>query len=128
VTVPVDVGLCPIHTEGVHSKPRWPLAQVKTLAAEGRLLVTQRVCDVFPTQSEALLVVSNVLSELRLADFAYSAVLARHVADVYGVVVEGAGWYLKFSVGEDAEARAVVVISFHLLDRPLETRGGMVMP
>jgi hypothetical protein len=112
----------------VRSKPRWSLSDVKALVAEGRVLVTQRVCAWFPTQSESLLTVSEVIATLSGSNFAHNAVLANHVADVYGVVLDDRGWYLKFSVTEDAEGRAVVVISFHPLERALRTRGGVVIP
>jgi hypothetical protein len=112
----------------VRSKPKWALSEVKALVADGCLLVTQRACEWYPTQSEAVLAVSEVIGALSGSNFAHNAVLANHVADVYGVVLDGRGWYLKLSVTEDVDGRVVVVISFHPLERALRTRGGLVIP
>jgi hypothetical protein len=108
------------------AKPRWAIAKVKDLGGRGQILVAHEICDAFPTRSEAVATLAEVLEDLRLADFARTDELQHCLADVYGVVVDGAGWYLKLTVAETGPA--VLVISFHRLERPLRTKGGMVEP
>ena len=67
------------------------------------------------------------IQSLRLTDFAHSSHLAVHDADIYGVTANDHGWYLKLTVVEEL-GKIVLVISFHPLDQPLRTRGGMVEP
>ena len=46
---------------------------------------------------------------------------------MYGVrIADGSGWYLKITIDETVPE--VAVISFHPLERPLKTNGGMVKP
>jgi Motility quorum-sensing regulator, toxin of MqsA len=112
----------------MRSKPRWSLERVKTLVATGKFAMTHSACDRFPTRSDALAAAADVIRNLRPADFAHTAILPHHIADVYGVSVHERGWYLKLAITEDAQGRAVLLISFHPLDRPLKTRKGVVYP
>jgi hypothetical protein len=48
------------------------------------------------------------------------------VCDVYGIVREADGWYLKLCIDEGVPE--VAIISFHLLERPLRTNGGEIKP
>jgi hypothetical protein len=107
------------------AKPRWAIAKVKDLSGRGQLLVAREICDTFPTRSEAIAMLAEILGNLGPADFAHTDELEHCMADVYGVVADGVGWYLKLTV---VESPAVLVISFHRLERPLRTRGGMVEP
>jgi len=111
---------------GMPAKARWAVAEIKDLCGRGRILVAHEICDTFPTRSEAVATLAEILGELSSADFAHTDELEHCLADVYGVIVEGAGWYLKLTVVEAQPA--VLVISFHRLERPLKTRGGMVEP
>jgi len=49
------------------------------------------------------------------------------VADVYGVARDEGGWYLKLTI-IDEDGPEVLVISFHPLERPIKTNGGLVLP
>ena len=44
-------------------------------------------------------------------------------ADVYGKIIDGLPWYIKL---KDDEDEGVVVISCHLPDHDIRTRGGVV--
>lgn len=51
------------------------------------------------------------------------------VCDVYGIKIEGAGWYVKLYLDFDGAGEDVVVcMSFHPLEKPLVTNGGTVNP
>ena len=112
----------------MRTRPRWPLERVKGLVASGKFAMTHSACDRFPTRSDALAAATDAIRGLRPTDFAHTAILPRHVADVYGVSSHERGWYLKLAITEDAQGCAVLLISFHPLDRPLKTRKGMVYP
>jgi hypothetical protein len=111
----------------MRKKGRWPLATVKKLVGDGRVAVTHSACDLFPSRTEALVTVCAAIEGLRGTDFAHRSQLALHEADVYGVRIDDRGWYLKLTVVED-RGQLVLVISFHPLEEPLRTRGGMVEP
>lgn len=67
------------------------------------------------------------INELTVRQFAETQKLTWDVADVYAVrMADGSGWYLKITI--DEEVPEVAVISFHPLERPLKTNGGMVQP
>jgi hypothetical protein len=104
------------------------LARVKAIAArDGGLFVQRtRALDCFPTLSEAIRVARATIVELTESRFAGSVHLTWDVADVYGVKVGGRGWYLKLTIDEGVPE--VAVISFHPLERPLKTNGGLVRP
>lgn len=52
--------------------------------------------------------------------------LEAHVADIYGVIVEGCGWYIKLTVERDARGALVLVISCHPVEYPLMTGRGTI--
>jgi hypothetical protein len=109
-------------------QPHWSLAEIRGLAARERLVLTHAACDYFSTRSEALDWIHGVIAELRVADFAHSVELEVHTADVYGVVVDGCGWYLKLTLEMDAHEKLVLVISCHPVEYSLVTRGGTIEP
>ncbi len=111
-----------------NARPNWLLAEIRSLAAEERLILTHAACDHFPTRTEALDWIHGVIAELRPQDFAHSTQLEVHTADVYGVVAGNRGWYLKLTVENDARGRLVLVISCHPVERPLMTRLGVIEP
>jgi len=103
------------------------MQRIKDLAKEGRLFIQRtRALDFFATLSEALQTARTTLLDLEISNFAHTVKMTYDVADVYGVVVEGEGWYLKLTI--DEQEPEVVVISFHPLERPLKTRGGILKP
>jgi len=111
-------------------KPRslWDLEQIQDLAAQERLVLTQAASSCFSTFTEALDWVHGTIAELRLGDFAHSVQLQTHAADVYGIVAEERGWYLKLTVDQDAHGALVLVISCHPLEHPLSTLRGTIGP
>ena len=76
----------------MRTRSRWSLAEIQALAARERLVLTHAACDHFSTRTEAFDWTHAVLAGLQPQDFAHSAELEVHVADVYGVVVDGCGW------------------------------------
>lgn len=80
----------------------------------------------FATQDEAYEAVEVTIASLTIRSFAHTTVQTQDVCDVYGVVREGEGWYLKLCI--DNAVPEVAVVSFHLLERPLRTNGGEVQP
>jgi hypothetical protein len=108
--------------------PHFPLERLKELVARPRGLFIQRerALDFFATYTEAYATVRQVILGLSPSSFAHTVQLTYDIADVYGVRVQGAGWYLKVTVDEGVPA--VAVISFHPLERALKTSGGVVKP
>ena len=109
-------------------RPHWPLAEIRSLAAKERLVLTHAACDHFSTRTDALDWIHGVIAELRVQDYAHSVQLEVHTADVYGVVVEGFGWYIKLTITSDACGKLALVISCHPVERPLMTRLGTIEP
>jgi hypothetical protein len=109
-------------------RPHWPLTRVKALAAKdgGLFIQRTRALDFFETFGDAVRAARAAIAGLGEAQFSSTVTLTWDVADVYGVRIEGHGWYLKLTIDEGVPE--VAVISFHPLERPLKTNGGMVRP
>jgi hypothetical protein len=111
--------------------PHWPLDRVKQLVSEGKVFVQKtRALEFFATMEAAYLTVEATVSGLTTKAFAHSMQQTQDVCDVYGVLVEGDGWYLKICIDEGTPENApeVAVVSFHPLERPLRTNSGEVKP
>jgi hypothetical protein len=80
----------------------------------------------FPTHDAAYEAVEVTVAQLTPRSFAHSTVQAHDVCDVYAVLRDGEGWYLKLCIDEGVPE--VAIISFHLLERPLRTNGGQIKP
>ena len=109
--------------------PHWDLGRVKALAAlpNGLFVQVGRARAFFRDRKEALEACRTTIAQLTTREFAETQKLIWDLADVYGVrMADGAGWYLKITIDEDVPE--VAVISFHPLERPLKTNGGMVQP
>jgi hypothetical protein len=107
--------------------PHWPLDRVKTLVAEGKLIIQRSRALVFFLDREAATkAVQQVVSVLTNRSFAETKTQTYDACDVYGVRWEGEGWYLKVCVDETRPE--VAVLSFHPLEHPLRTNGGVVSP
>jgi hypothetical protein len=107
--------------------PHWSLERVRELAASGQVFVQRsRALDSFDSLEEAFEAACQTLVGLTEDSFSHTVDLTWDVADVYGVVREDGGWYLKICI--DEEEPEVAVISFHRLERPLRTRAGVVRP
>lgn len=68
----------------------------------------------------------RAVTMLTVANFAQTVPLTRDVCDVYGITINGAGWYIKLCI--DEAAPEVVFISFHPPAWPLKTVAGVVQP
>lgn len=109
--------------------PHWDLGRVKELAARpnGLLVQVGRALAFFRDRKAAIDACRATINELTVRQFAETQKLTWDVADVYAVrMADGSGWYLKITI--DEEVPEVAVISFHPLERPLKTNGGMVQP
>ena len=108
-------------------EPHWPLDEVKRLAAAGTIWVQKtRAAAFFPTTREAVEVATEIALTLDVGAFSCTQELTHDVADVYGIVRDGDGWFLKLCI--DVEAPELLIISLHPLERPLVTNAGVVKP
>jgi hypothetical protein len=80
----------------------------------------------FPTPAEALAMARQVTDLLNIDHFSETTQLSVDKADVYGLRVEGRGWYVKLYI--DDEVPEVTFISLHRLEHPIETNGGRIEP
>jgi hypothetical protein len=85
-----------------------------------------RALAFFQTHERAYEAARSMIAGLTVAAFAHAVQLAQDVADVYGVKIENTGWYVKLTI--DEQVPEVAVISFHPLEKPLKTNGGVVQP
>jgi hypothetical protein len=107
--------------------PHWSLDHVKMLVANDKLFIQRtRALAFFEDRAAATVAVKKVVSDLTQRSFHGTEVQTYDTCDVYGVRWEGDGWYLKICV--DEAMPEVAVLSFHPLERPLRTNGGMVNP
>ena len=107
--------------------PHWPLGEVKRLAAAGQIWVQKtRAAVFFPTTREAVQVATEIALSLDVGAFSSTQELTHDVADVYGIVRDGKGWFLKLCI--DVEVPELLIISLHPLERPLVTNAGVVKP
>ena len=108
--------------------PRWDLVTVKALAASpgGLQVLKTRAIDSFPDRRTAYAAARSMIAALALGNFAETVRLGLDEADVYGVKIDGRGWYVKLTVREENDL--VVVISFHPLEHRLQTNKGTVLP
>src|ERR1017187_281131 len=107
--------------------PHWSLVHVKMLVANDKLFIQPtRALAFFEDRTAATVAVKKVVSDLNQRSFHGTEVQTYDTCDVYGVRWEGDGWYLKICVDETMPE--VAVLSFHPLERPLRTNGGMVNP
>ncbi len=94
-------------------RPHWPLQRVKNLAKEGKLFIQRtRALDFFTSFKEAMEIAQSVVQGLEISNFSHTIQLTYDIADVYGVLIEGCGWYLKLTI--DEKIPELVVISFIL--------------
>jgi hypothetical protein len=103
--------------------------RVKELAVlpNGLFVQVGRARAFFRDRRAAIEACRSAIATLTTTEFCETQTLTWDVADVYGVrVADGSGWYLKITI--DEAVPEVAVISFHPLERPLKTNGGMVKP
>lgn len=108
-------------------KPFWELSRVKALAAANRLILSRsRALNFFEADEIAVAMAKQVLAALVVGQFA-ETLLQPAKCDVYGVLLSGKGWYLKFTI-ERGPPEELLVISLHPLERSLKTNTGVVKP
>lgn len=104
-------------------KPHWNLDDVKQLADEGRLLLSKTKAQAFfPDPVTATTKAQGVIADLTERHFAHT-LRQVDICDVYGVRLDGKGWYLKLTIDG-----LLVIVSLHPLDKPLKTNSGEVKP
>ncbi len=104
-------------------KPYWDLENVKALAASGKLFLTKTKAEKsFPDPATAMATARATIGDLTERQFA-ETLKQIDTCDVYGVRINGRGWYLKVTIDE-----LLVVVSLHPLLRPLHTNSGMLLP
>lgn len=108
-------------------KPHWEIDRVKELAASGKMIMTEsKALASFPTFDAAAAAANAVIAGLHQGIFAETLIQTTK-CDVYGVKLNGKGWYLKVTIDHDPEEE-LIIVSLHPLARPLKTNTGMVMP
>lgn len=107
--------------------PHFSLVDVKAIAKErdGLRLSRTKAEASFSTPMQALVAAKAVIEGLTEKDFVEVKHQNPDVCDVYAVVFDARGWYVKFTLVPDQ----VLLISLHPLEHPIRTaRGHEVKP
>ena len=103
-------------------KPYWDLQNVKMLAASGKLYLSKtKAQKSFSDPATAMSTARATIGDLTERQFA-ETLRQVDTCDVYGVRINGCGWYLKVTIDE-----LLVVVSLHPLLRPLHTNSGILL-
>ena len=71
----------------------------------------------------------RVTKHLAVEHFSETNKLSTDTADVYGIVVDGNGWYVKLYIDTyEPDAPEASFISLHPLERALQSNAGFVEP
>lgn len=112
------------------SGPHHSLEEVKRLVASGKfMLMRGRALNLLVpplTYTEALRFVAAAVQLLSVDNFHSSVQLTYEMADVYGLNVDGVGWYIKLCI--DQSVPEVTVISFHPPEHAMRTKAGTIKP
>jgi hypothetical protein len=104
-------------------KPYWSLEKVKALAASGKLILSKtKAQKSFADPATAMAAAKATIGDLTERQFA-ETLKQVDTCDVYGVRINGSGWYLKVTIDE-----LLVVVSLHPLAGPLKTNSGVLHP
>lgn len=104
-------------------QPYWNLENVKALAASGKLILTKTKAEKsFPDPATAMAAARATIGDLTERQFA-ETLKQVDICDVYGVRINGSGWYLKVTIDE-----LLVVVSLHPMLKPLHTNSGILRP
>jgi len=108
--------------------PHFALVRVKQLVEAGQFMIQEGKALAFLGGSfkEARTAMKGVVASLTTRSFAHSQQLPWDIADVYALRYGGSGWYLKLTI--DEMVPEVAIISFHPLQAPIRTNGGVVKP
>lgn len=99
--------------------PCWDLARVKELVSAGRVYLMRRSAYE-PVRNtlglddphEIAQLVAGVIELLEEHNYAHS-LGQRPTMDVYGIIAQGHGWYVKLYIDEDVDGGETTVCSFH---------------
>lgn len=112
------------------SGPHHSLDEVKRLVAAGKLTVMRgRALNLLVppmTYAGAVGFVAAAIQLLSVDNFHSSVSLTYDVGDVYGLNVDGVGWYIKLCIDQDVPE--VAVISFHPPEHAMRTKAGTIKP
>lgn len=115
--------------------PRYVLADVQALVAKGEFHVSQksaaaRIISILAcTQKAAREYAAKVICSLVPDNYCETVRLSVDVADVYGVVVAGDAWYIKFCIDPNGpNGDEVSVISFHPPLHAMRTKAATIKP
>ena len=111
-------------------QPCYSLERVKELVEIGQVFLSRRrALDMFPTPREAIAFARRVSKLLSIEHFSETVDLAADKADVYGLCIEGTGWYVKIYIDVyDPDRPETTFISLHPLERSIMTNAGKVEP
>lgn len=118
-------------------KPHHSLEEVKALGVKRRVrLLKTRALDPMmdslasaDTAAKATALAAATIAALTLDAFSDTVQQSFVTCDIYGVVIEERGFFVKLHIDVDARGEDLVIcMSFHLLERPLRTNGGTVKP
>ncbi len=88
------------------------------------VLSRTRASAFFATETEARRVATSAIAALSDLDFSHTT-QQRDDCDVYAVVIDGRGFYLKVTI---IMGPRLMVISLHPLEYPLRSKKGVVQP
>ena len=118
---------CPAGGQIKAKRPYWNLERVKALAASDLLVLSRtRALNFFEADDKAVATAKHIIAGLSADQFA-DTLLQPAKCDVYGVQIDGGGWYLKLTI-DPQPPEGLIVISLHPLEKPLKTNTGMVKP
>lgn len=120
-------GQRPLGAKAVAHREAHSIARLQDLALrQGRLYVTVgRASSFFSSRFVAERAARQVIAALTPGQYVHTENLMTGPADVYGVDIDGTGYYLKLYI--DERAPEVVVVSLHPPEHPLRTRDGRVI-
>lgn len=120
--------------------PKYDLEEAKSLASDCDILFPNKsvnaVIAVFKdiigspkTTVEADDFIRDELAKLELKDFAERTLVFQNtvVADVYGKIINGQPWYIKFLIRIEDGETWLEELSFHPPDRPLKLQSGNII-
>ena len=108
-------------------QPHYSLERVRELTREGKIWLSKgKAMNSFDTPKAAYEFAARVAELLSVEHFSETVTLVWEVADVYGIRIDDAGWYVKLYIDETEPEASF--ISLHPLARTLKTNSGKVNP
>ena len=108
-------------------QPHYSLERIRELTRERKIWLSKsRAMNSFDGPKAAYEFAARVTELLAVEHFSETVTLVWEVADVYGIRIDDAGWYIKLYVDEKEPEASF--ISLHPLERALKTNSGKVEP